>query len=118
MAESRVWLRSTSVGGTSSRRSSVPQPTKVSQDGGHADRSGARVPRCTPTSLSHAAEVCRPSEEDCDRRPVMTASELSLGRSRMRSWMIFMVGESSPCAERSGAGLPRGCSRSMLLLLR
>jgi hypothetical protein len=63
MTESRLWLPSTSEGGTSSRRSSVPQPTKVSHDGGHADRSGARVLRCTPTGLSHAAEVCRPSEE-------------------------------------------------------
>lgn len=28
-----------------------PQPTTVSHDGGHADRPGARVPRCTPTAL-------------------------------------------------------------------
>lgn len=32
----------------------MPQPTTVSHDGGSTDRSGARVSRCTTTSLSHA----------------------------------------------------------------
>lgn len=32
-----------------------PQPTTASHDGGCADRPGTRVPRCTPTGLSHAA---------------------------------------------------------------
>lgn len=41
----------------------VPQPTKVSHDGGCTDRSGARVPRCAPTGLSHATEVCRRPEQ-------------------------------------------------------
>lgn len=31
-----------------------PQPTKARHDGASADRSGACVPRCIPTSLSHA----------------------------------------------------------------
>jgi hypothetical protein len=56
MTESRPWGPSLEqaaprLGG----RLVVPQPTKVSHDGGHADRSGARVPRCTPTGLNHAA---------------------------------------------------------------
>lgn len=55
MTESRLWPPFASEGGASSRRSSVPQPTKVSHDGGHADRSGARVSRCSPAGLSHAA---------------------------------------------------------------
>lgn len=55
MTESRLRSPSTREDGTSSRRSSVPQPAKVSHDGGHADRSGARVSRCSPTGLSHAA---------------------------------------------------------------
>jgi hypothetical protein len=32
-----------------------PQPTTVSHDGGRADRPRTRMPRCTPTGLSHAA---------------------------------------------------------------
>ncbi|MFH9858335.1 ISAs1 family transposase [Streptomyces sp. NPDC017202] len=40
-----------------------PQPTTVSHDGGCADRSGARVPRCTLTGLSHAIGVCRSPEQ-------------------------------------------------------
>ncbi len=34
-----------------------PQPTTVSHDGGCADRPGARVSRCTPTGLHHAASA-------------------------------------------------------------
>lgn len=40
---------------------SEPQPTTVRRDGGSADRVGARVPRRTPTDLSHA--VRRQSEQ-------------------------------------------------------
>lgn len=36
-----------------------PQPTTVSHEGGCADRSGARMPRCTPTGLSHVIGLCR-----------------------------------------------------------
>lgn len=36
---------------------SEPQPKTVSHDGGSAGRPGARMPRCTPTGLSHAANV-------------------------------------------------------------
>ncbi|MFB0617540.1 DUF5958 family protein [Streptomyces sp. AGS-58] len=36
------------------RSQPVPQPTKVSRDGGCVDRSGARVSRCTLIGLSHA----------------------------------------------------------------
>lgn len=55
MTESRVRPPSTLDGGPSSRRSSVPQPTKVSHDGGRADRAGARVSRCSPAGPSRAA---------------------------------------------------------------
>lgn len=55
MTESRPWALASSAGGPWSRTSFVPQPTKASQDGGHVDRSGARVSRCTPTGLNHAA---------------------------------------------------------------
>lgn len=44
----------------SSRWWSVPQPAKAGHDGGHADRSGARVPRCTLTGLSRAAGFVAP----------------------------------------------------------
>lgn len=40
----------------------VPQPTTVRHDGEFADRSVARVPRCTPTSLNHAVNAVDPSK--------------------------------------------------------
>jgi hypothetical protein len=56
MTESRPWAPFSSAGGTWSRGSFVPQPTKARHDGGHVDRSGARVSPCTPTGRNHAAE--------------------------------------------------------------
>lgn len=39
----------------------VPQPTTVSHDGGFADRSGARVPRCTPPASATLLTVSQRS---------------------------------------------------------
>lgn len=48
-----------------------PQPTTVSHDGELADRPGARVPRCAPTGLSHAADAVDQSKL---RRPDRTTA--------------------------------------------
>ena len=63
------------------------QPTTASHHGGCADRSGARVPRCTPASLSHAAMSSTRASRN--NRSVTTVPELSAweaasiwGRSR------------------------------------
>ena len=56
MTESRLWAPSSSADGTLSWRSFGPQPTKAGHDGGCVDRSGARVSRCAPIDLNHAAK--------------------------------------------------------------
>lgn len=57
------------------RGPSAPQPTTVSHDGGCANRSGARVSRCTPTGLSHDFGVL--TRATLDARPVATARKPS-----------------------------------------
>lgn len=58
-----------------------PQPTTVSHDGGCTDRSGARVPRCTPTGLSHAAGVSRRPEQVATTEPRSQTQSPQLGKS-------------------------------------
>lgn len=60
-----------------------PQPTTASYDGGRADRPRTRVPRCTPTGLSHAASAVdqsKPRRSGRRRRlQVRLIQALSLG---------------------------------------
>lgn len=70
---------------------SEPQPMTVSHDGGCADRPRTRVPRCTPTGLSHAAnavdqsEPRRPGRYDCAERS--PAREDSSSRNQFRRFL-------------------------------
>ena len=79
------------------RRRPGPQPTTVSHDGGPADRPGARVPRCTPTGLSHAS---RSEDQSKPRRPVREdgAGALSLGITRRLSRMWSLTCGNMPLA--------------------
>lgn len=80
---------------------SEPQPTTVSHDGGSADRAGARVPRCTPASPSHAV---RPSTRASPAGGSACVAPCAMASSSRRN-----LGGDSPAAVRRRCAVPFAC---------
>lgn len=68
-----------------------PQPTTVSHDGGSADRPGTRMPRCTPTGLSHAIRPSTRASPDGGSARPSTRIQLRRagGRASLVAWNVF-----------------------------
>ncbi|MFF2513000.1 trypco2 family protein [Streptomyces sp. NPDC058086] len=96
--------------------SAGPQSTTVSHHGEDADRSGARVPRCTPTGLSHVAGAVDQSKP---RRPDRndSAGALSLGSLGLLGAVAALTCGGVAWEPRSHPGpvpaVPRGSPRDL-----